>query len=286
MICGEGENKPKIQEVQEITQEAMTTDFIVLLLQNFPDLEFESRKHSATIFNCLVNVQINGVNVVVNYLLTKLDILQKLLDGYLKPDIALLCGSMLRSCLEYPVLYRNLLWSPDFFKLFSLVNVSNFEVASDAFVTFKDYLSKHKQIASDFLIKNFDNFFKEYTKLLLSNNYVTKRQSLRLLSELLLDRSNFNVMTKYINDPENLKLMMNFLLDKSKNIQYEGFHVFKVFVANPKKPKEITDILFMNKDNLISYLSTFHSEKDETDEQFKEEKKLLITEIKNLNSIV
>jgi calcium binding protein 39 len=37
-----------------------------------------------------------------------------------------------------------------------------------------------------------------YNTLLLSTNYVTKRQSLKLLGEILLDRANFNVMTKYI----------------------------------------------------------------------------------------
>lgn len=34
-------------------------------------------------------------------------------------------------------------------------------------------------------------------------------------------------MTKYISSAENLKLMMNLLRDKSRNIQFEAFHVFK-----------------------------------------------------------
>lgn len=36
------------------------------------------------------------------------------------------------------------------------------------------------------------------------------------------------VMTKYISNPDNLKLMMNMLKEKSRNIQFEAFHVFKV----------------------------------------------------------
>lgn len=36
------------------------------------------------------------------------------------------------------------------------------------------------------------------------------------------------VMTRYISNPENLKLMMNMLKEKSRNIQFEAFHVFKV----------------------------------------------------------
>ena len=71
-------------------------------------------------------------------------------------------------------------------------------------------------------------FFSSFTTLILSNNYVTKRQSLKLLGEILLDRANFNVMTRYIANEANLKMMMNLLRDKSKNIQFEAFHVFKV----------------------------------------------------------
>ena len=51
---------------------------------------------------------------------------------------------------------------------------------------------------------------------------------LQLLGELLLDRHNFTVMTRYISNEKNLKLMMNMLREKSKNIQFEAFHVFKV----------------------------------------------------------
>lgn len=36
------------------------------------------------------------------------------------------------------------------------------------------------------------------------------------------------VMTRYISNPDNLKLMMNMLKEKSRNIQFEAFHVFKV----------------------------------------------------------
>jgi hypothetical protein len=45
-----------------------------------------------------------------------------------------------------------------------------------------------------------------YTTLLASTNYVTKRQSLKLLGEILLDRANFNVMTRYIGVEASLHL--------------------------------------------------------------------------------
>ena len=120
-----------------------------------------------------------------------------------------------------------------------------------------------------------------YTNLILSANYVTKRQSLKLLGEILLDRANYNIMTRYISQEANLKMMMNFLRDKSRNIQFEAFHVFKVsyvspyqvvasqkliswqvFVANPAKPPQIASILRRNKDKLLVFLKEFHNDKD------------------------
>jgi calcium binding protein 39 len=70
--------------------------------------------------------------------------------------------------------------------------------------------------------------FAKYNVLLTSENYVTRRQSLKLLGELLLDRSNFSVMMRYICNKDNLKRMMMLLRDQSSNIQFEAFHVFKV----------------------------------------------------------
>lgn len=79
-----------------------------------------------------------------------------------------------------------------------------------------------------YLEANYDRFFNMYNTLIMSTNYVTKRQSLKLLGEILLDRANYSIMTRYIASETNLKLMMNFLRDRSRNIQFEAFHVFKV----------------------------------------------------------
>jgi len=48
---------------------------------------------------------------------------------------------------------------------------------------------------------------------------VTKRQSLKLLGELLLDRTNFAIMTRYIACVDNLKMVMVLLRDRSSSIQ-------------------------------------------------------------------
>lgn len=68
-------------------------------------------------------------------------------------------------------------------------------------------------------------------------------------------------MIRYINDPVNLRIMMNLLRVPSKTIQFEAFHVFKVFIANPKKSQPVLDIIVLNRDRLIDFLKTFQSDK-------------------------
>lgn len=63
---------------------------------------------------------------------------------------------------------------------------------------------------------------------------MTKRQSIKLLGEILLDRANYNVMMAYVESGENLKLCMKLLRDDRKMVQYEGFHVFKVRLPNSR----------------------------------------------------
>lgn len=92
------------------------------------------------------------------------------------------------------------------------------------------------------------------------------------------------VMKRYISNPDNLKLMMIMLKEKSRNIQFEAFHVFKVFVANPDKPRPILEILLRNQDKLVEFLTRFHTDRSE-DEQFNDEKAYLIKQIKELKPL-
>lgn len=206
------------------------------------------------------------------------------MKGYEKHDIALNCGSMLRECARYEELVKIMMSSEEFYNFFRYVEVDTFDIASDAFSTFKDLLTRHKSLSAEFLNKEYDRFFGEFHNLLNSTNYVTKRQSLKLLGEILLDRHNYVVMTRFISSPDNLKLMMTMLNYKSRNIQFEAFHVFKVFVANPNKPKAILDILLRNREKLIDFLKKFQTDRQD-DEQFNEEKLYLIRQISNLASV-
>ncbi|KJE90212.1 Mo25-PA [Capsaspora owczarzaki ATCC 30864] len=283
VLYGDGETDPHPELVAQLAQEVYSCDFLIPLVNNMARLEFEAKKDAAQIFGNLLRRQIGTRSPTVEYVCTKDHLLFTLLKDYENPEIALPAGQMLREALRYEALAKTVLHSEQFYKFFDYVELSTFDIASDAFATFKELLTRHKILCAEFLEKNYDRIFEQYTKLLLSENYVTRRQSLKLLGELLLDRANFSVMTRYISNPENLKMMMNMLKDKSKNIQFESFHVFKVFVANPNKTKPILDILLKNRDKLVDFLSKFHTERQD-DEQFNDEKVYLIKQIKELTA--
>lgn len=270
--------------VASLAQEIYNTRVLILLINNLSKIEFEAKKDVAQIFNNILRRQIGTRSPTVEYICTRPEILFDLIRGYDKHDIALVCGSMLRECARHEALAKIMINSDHFYEFFTFVEGSTFDIASDAFSTFKELLTRHKSVCADFLDANYERFFEKYERLLRSDNYVTKRQSLKLLGELLLDRHNFSVMTRYISSPENLKLMMILLVDRSRNIQFEAFHVFKVFVANPNKPKQILDILLRNKDKLLEFLLIFQADRSD-DEQFNDEKAYLIKQIRELRQV-
>ena len=140
--------------------------------------------------------------------------------------------------------------------------------------------------AAAFLEREYESIFVERfnVKLLSAQhaNYITRRVSLQILSTILLTRTNYNVMMLYISNRTNLKTIMMLLRDSSAHITLEAFNVFKIFVANPNKPVEVVRILADNKVKLVKYLAGLHHEKEATDEQFKDEKALVISTLEQM----
>lgn len=284
IICGHEGHPINKDHVQELAYSIFELDVLILLINNLSRIEFECRKEVVSIFSNLLRRQIGSSFPTVDYMCLRTDLLFTLLLGYERGEMALSCGQMLKEAIRHERLARIILFHHSFYNLFEYSQASSFDIASDAFGTFKDIVTRHKSMCSSFLDMNYDVFFNEYRKLLESQNYVTKRQSIKLLGEILLDRHNFNVMTRFVSNADNLKTMMNLLRDKSQSIQFEAFHVFKVFVANPGKPRAICDILLRNQEKLVNFLIEFHTERN-TDDQFNDEKAYLIKQIKELKTV-
>eukprot|EP00871_Galdieria_phlegrea_P001579 jgi/Galph1/2421/GphlegSOOS_G1117.1 len=276
----------------EVTALAGETDFLLYLAQGMPELDFESRKDAAQVFNNILRRCEHSKNRLstkasspfkpsaLDRIANTPEILEALIKGYEHTETALLCGSVLRECLRHEMLAEMLLYSNWFPLFLNYIESNNFDVASDAFATFKDLLTRHKQVVARYLQDNYDTVMNTYFRQLLkSSNYVTRRQSLRLLEALLTERINLAIMRRFISDADNLKIIMNLLLDTSRSIQLEAFQIFKIFVANPNKPEAIQEILRKNSDRLLKFLEHFHQDRE--DEQFQEDRKMIIEETKS-----
>ncbi|XP_006810946.2 calcium-binding protein 39-like [Neolamprologus brichardi] len=72
------------------------------------------------------------------------------------PQVALNCGIMLRECIRHEPLAKIVLHSEHFHNFFNYVEMSTFDIASDAFATFKDLLTRHKVLVAEFLEQNYE----------------------------------------------------------------------------------------------------------------------------------
>ena len=283
IMYGDGEHPPDPTLQSQLTEAVHAADgLLASVVIHLPKLFFETRKHAAAVFNALVRHPLEPDERLpfIAELESRPDVVERCLTGSELGDqtvgndnTALTYGTMLREMARYEPLCRRIVQSPGFAKMLEYMQAASFEIASDAAASFREILTRHKALISEYFESNHVAFFGAYNQMLEKGNYVTRRQSLKLLSELLLDRANLSSMLRYIGDVENLCLMMNLLRDEARSIQFEAFHVFKVFVANPQKPTAVIAILKKNREKLIGYLANFQNDRE--DEQFAEEKAML-----------
>ncbi|CAA0836523.1 Putative MO25-like protein [Striga hermonthica] len=258
ILYGDSQSEPLSDACAQLAQEFFRDNTLRLLIVCLPKLNLEARKNSTQIVANLQRQQVQCRLIACDYLEKNLDLLDVLVAGYL-------------------------LQPEHMKKFFDYIQVPYFDIASDAAATFKELLTRHKSTVADFLSNNYDWFFAEYnSKLLESNNYITRRYSVKLLGDILLDRSNSAVMTRYVNSRDNLRILMNLLRESSKSIQVEAFHVFKLFAANQNKAPEVINILVANRSKLLRLFADFKTDRE--DEQFEADKSQVIKEIAELEA--
>lgn len=254
-------------------------------MANLPNLEFDSRKDVVVIFSTLLRRQFNGHSPTIDFLSNNTRLFDALIIACANYDVAIIAGIILRDCMKHEQLVKIILKSPAIWTLFDTVSKAPFEIATDAFSTISDALTLHPQIGAEFLTQNQAKFVDKMNMLMKSENYVTKRQSLKLMAQLIRQRSNYTFMTAYVNDVNNLRLVMTLMRNKSQNIKFEAFQIFKIFVANPKKTRPVEDTLLKNQVKLIEFLNNFtFPDQRKEDEQFNDERKFVIAKLSNLQS--
>ena len=313
-LYGDGDSGvPSKEAALALTADACAASLPDRLIHKLQALDFEARKDAASVCGAVFRMQQQQAadpgaasTPGAEHLLSRPQLLERLLEGYSNPSIALNCGAILRDAARDERVAELLLSSASFSssgargggggeeeeegaparaqpprslfdRLLSAVDAANFEVASDAFASLRDLLTRHRRVVAARLDSAPDAIFGALASLTSSTNYVSRRQGVRLLGEILLERANARAMLRYVSDPDNLKAAMVLLKDPSRSIQFEAFHVFKVFVVNPNKLPPVCAILASNREKLLAHLADFQVDRE--DEQFREEKAVVVREI-------
>ncbi|TVU48235.1 hypothetical protein EJB05_07864 [Eragrostis curvula] len=283
ILYGNGEADPVEEACVQLTKEFFkeNTDTFNLLIVCLPCLDLETQKDVTQVIANLQRQKVDSKLIASDYIEANLDLLDTLMSGYDNMEIAIHYSTLLRDCIRHQVAARYVLGSQHVRKFFHYIQFPDFNISSDIFKTFKELLTRHKSTASEFLSKNYDWFFAEFnSKLLSSSNYIIRRQATQLLGDILLEKSNAEVMMRYVSTKEHLMILMNLLREQSKAVQLEAFHVFKLFVANKNKPPAIVSILRTNRSKLLRFLGDFTLDKE--DQKFETDKAKVVSDILGL----
>jgi len=253
--------KEVVREHIEGLEQFLEADLPVQLLSQLGAVQFETRKLIMNIFCALLwpDLPAEVGTKILQYLRYHERLFTNLMSGYLQEDIALHCGVILRSLLRRSDLVDAFLLSGRIFELMECTCHPSIEIAADAMYTLRKALLDYKEVSGPWLNAHFEKFFCLCNKLLESENYIVQRQVLMLLVGILLDLKFQRAMKNYVCNIQNLKIVMNLLLAESSIIKSEAFHIFKVFVVNPKKPPGVQQILVKNKTKLVALIESLES---------------------------
>ncbi|KAH9793589.1 putative MO25-like protein [Citrus sinensis] len=222
VLFGSDQSEPNADACEQLTREFFKEDTLRLLIASLPKLAMGPRRDATHVVANLQRQRVDTKLIACTYLEANFDIMDTLILGYEDGDVALTYGAIARECIRHQSVARYVLESEHMKKFFSFLQIPNFDIASDAQATFK---------------------VKYNSQLLESSSYITKRHAVKLLGDILLDRSNSAVMVKYVSSLDNMRILMNLL---------------RLFVANQNKPPEIISVLIANRSKLLRFFSDFN----------------------------
>ncbi|EER01947.1 Calcium-binding protein, putative [Perkinsus marinus ATCC 50983] len=252
---------PKSEDIQKVVNQSLQSNLLLKIARHIAVASPELRRSCVQVWGHLLKLESPKTHERVNlaYLMTHPDCMRCLMSCYSIPDCSIHVGVMIRdACKFHDVVQSQMFNSGLIYQLFDVMHSHNFDTQADGFETLKEVLMNHKDVSVRWLLDNFDEFFNKYQELLDTSSgdtqYVTLRQSLKLLGDILLDRPFMKVMVRFVNEERYLKSVMILLGNSSKAVQVEAFHVFKIFAANPHKAPAVQQILYQNRARLVKLL--------------------------------
>ncbi|GAB5365049.1 hypothetical protein AAMO2058_001023100 [Amorphochlora amoebiformis] len=273
---------PKEKDKVESLKLIIKTNTLKSILFHMPFISYEARQNVKKIWQ-IIFTEKDLIPLGVEYIRQYPEILIMLVRGSASRDKT--SGDMFRTVLNTQSIHYLLLNSALIWQFFEVASTEDYEVSSEAFKTLKLAIVQRsspgemKAVAS-FLTKQFEGFFHQLGKLICNDTYHVKRMALKFLSEILQRRDFFSTMVKYIGIPSNLKMVADILCNpENEKNQYLAFHVFKFFVANPRRTKQINAILTKRKKAILETLLVM---KKQDEVEYGRELPLLIERISEL----
>lgn len=279
-----GHRSALLDAAVQLFEALVAEDLPMSLLQALPHFDFETRKD---IMNMSCMLLRSGLpahidHFVVGYFREHPQVFDLVVQGYSNEEVALQYGVVLRSCARHRDLVTAFIDSGLMLELLKHTRDSSFDISTDAFCSVSEMLLEHKDVAAAWLLQHGGDFFEMLNDLLRSDVYTAQRQALKLLKEIVRDLKFCKVMRTYVNDEQNLKIVMNLLKDPSKAIQLDAFQLFVVFAANPDKSNKVHQILYRNRDKLISLTQGLAPAKP--DPAFEKEQRLVVERLQQMQS--
>lgn len=283
---------PKPDEIERCLEVAQVSNLMVQIASRCARLDPEPRRVVSAIWGYLLKIEHPKTNkrTMVDYLICHTEAVATLFDLYGKNSSGadVIIGVMIRDASRFSQIVNFILSSGLVYRLFPVLTSDNFDVSTDAFQTLKDVLTNHKEVSAPWLSKNADKFFPECMKLVDPRtngrtDYVTVRQMITLLTTMMLDRPFMEAMIQFVSNEQFLVKTLILLGNPSKVVQYETFHLFKIFAANPRKPQKVSKLLINNSERILRILEQIEQDRLD-DTEFKQDKQAVVAKLKALSN--
>lgn len=171
-------------------------DLLFCLIASMDKINFETRKEVVAIAIGLLKRQTGSRFSTVDFLTSHFYIVEHLYSGYKQEQIALNCGMILREAFKFNVLTEMLFTCAWVWNIFEYAKLPEFHVSSDAFATLREVLVRNKSLSNAFIQAKYDKFLLHLNELMHSEDYVLKRQTLKLIGELVSDKQCYELLPR------------------------------------------------------------------------------------------
>lgn len=163
-----------------------------------------------------------------------------------------------------------------------------FDISSEALSVLEEILiSQNEEVKTainKFLNAHPQDMMEIFLFLFEQENYLAKRESMKIVHELLLNKEILSEFYAYfVSEKEHLKFTMISLNDESPAINFEAFYMLIIFIKAPKdiRGPKVNETLLKNSDKLIDFITHFQEEKTD-DENLSINKEIAIKALKKI----